>query len=477
MSDQAQPKGEKPTQPAAEDTKISPAELKKRAKAEKQARRAAQKEQTGGPAAAEPSTNGATEGGQEEHELKQKGGQQQKGQQQKSRQRHGQKPAQDSRPERPGQSSSSTMPPRRRPSQSNTTTSKPTLQPKKEKREIELFSHLTTHPRLHTAGTTASISKDIHPAVLALGYQYSTYTICGSSARCIEYLKSCRPLAESMGNAIRWLKKLIAEIDPAMPEHEAKDFLGEEIGRFVRERVVVSGKAIAATASKQIKRGSVVLTYAKSSIVEKTILQAWEQGTEFRVIVVDSRPLFEGRKLAESLIQAAPGLELEYLPFSGLAHAVRDATLVLLGAHSMLSNGRLLSRVGTASVAMQAQRRNVPVIVLCESVKFSGKVALDSIVLNEVAPAEELLLPFPASSAAAAGPSAMTSTTTKDDDDDEAPKLKHLKDWKEIPNLQVLNLMYDVTPAEYIRMVICEYGSVPPSSVPVVHGMANAMEV
>ncbi|KAK4554404.1 hypothetical protein LTR86_008612 [Recurvomyces mirabilis] len=476
MSDQAQPKGEKLTQPAGEDAKLSPAELKKRAKAEKQARRAAQKEQTGGPAAGEPSTNGTTEGGQEEPESKQKGSQQQKGQQQKSGQKQGPKSSQDSRPERPGQPSSA-MPLRRRPSQSNTTTFRPTAQPKKEKKEIELFSHLTTHPRLHTGNTSVSISKDIHPAVLALGYQYSTYTICGSSARCIEYLKSCRPLAESMGNAIRWLKKLIAEIDPAMPEHEAKGFLGEEIGRFVRERVVVSGKAIAATASKQIKRGSVVLTYAKSSIVEKTILQAWEQGTEFRVIVVDSRPLFEGRKLAESLIRAAPGLEVEYLPFSGLAHAVRDATLVLLGAHSMLSNGRLLSRVGTASVAMQAQRRNVPVIVLCESVKFSGKVALDSIVLNEVAPAEELLLPFPASSSAAAGSSATTSTTTKDDDDDEAPKLKHLKDWKEIPNLQVLNLMYDVTPAEYIRMVICEYGSVPPSSVPVVHGMANAMEV
>ena len=291
----------------------------------------------------------------------------------------------------------------------------------------------------------------------------------------IEYLKSCRPLAESMGNAIRWLKKLIAEIDPAMPEHEAKDFLGEEIGRFVRERVVVSGEAIAATGSKQIKRGSVVLTYAKSSIIEKTILQAWEQGTEFRVIVVDSRPLFEGRKLAESLIRAAPGLEVEYLPFSGLAHAVRDATVVLLGAHSMLSNGRLLSRVGTASVAMQAQRRNVPVIVLCESVKFSGKVALDSIVLNEVAPAEELLLPTSISSTATeAGAGAGAG---KDDENDEAPKLKQLKDWREIPNLQVLNLMYDVTPAEYIRMVICEYGSVPPSSVPVVHGMANAMEV
>lgn len=181
-----------------------------------------------------------------------------------------------------------------------------------------------------------------------------------------------------------------------------------------------------------------MLTYAKSAIVEKTILEAHANGTKFRVIVVDSRPLFEGKNLATSLMHA--GLEVEYLPFSAISHAVKQANLVLLGAHSMLSNGRLQSRIGTASVAMQAAKADIPVIVCCESVKFSGKVALDSIVLNEVAPAEELL-----------------------------PQ----NDWKEIENLQVLNLMYDVTPAEYIRMVICEYGSLPPSSVPVVHRLAN----
>lgn len=130
----------------------------------------------------------------------------------------------------------------------------------------------------------------------------------------------------------------------------------------------------------------------------------------------------------------------------------------------MLSNGRLQSRVGTASVAMHAHQADVPVIVLCESVKFTGKVALDSIVLNEVAPSEELLLP-----------QSSGEDASSDDKDDEgaASKTKQLGDWKDIKNLQILNLMYDVTPAEYIRMVICEYGSLPPSSVPVVHRLAN----
>ena len=486
MSESAKP-AEQPK--PADEPKISPAELKKRAKAEKQARRAAQKEQEGAPAEAPTVTNGAPQEGKAQKQVVQQDqkpkGAQAKGQQQVKQGK------QEAKPERAGPSQQASMPVRGKPVHA------PAVK-EQLKKDVELLSHLyPVQRRVNIAGT----SKDVHPAVLALGFQISSYEICGSSARCvamllafkeaiqsyttprdtslprhmvshhlspqIDFLRSCRPLAESMGNAIRWLKKLIVELDPDTPEHEAKDLICEEIDRFIRERVTVTDQAIAASARNQIRDESVVLTYAKSAIVEKTILQAHTHGTRFRVIVVDSRPLFEGKKLATSLMRA--GLNVEYLPFSGLAHVIRDATLVLLGAHSMLGNGRLQSRVGTASVALNASKADVPVIVLCESVKFSGKVALDSMVLNEVAPPEELL---PKRTAQAVATSSIA--TGKDEaDEDSATKLKSLHDWRDIANLQILNPMYDITPAEYIRMVICEYGSVPPSSVPVVHRLAN----
>jgi len=34
-----------------------------------------------------------------------------------------------------------------------------------------------------------------------------------------------------------------------------------------------------------------------------------------------------------------------------------------------------------------------------------------------------------------------------------------------------LNLMYDVTPAEFLDLVICELGILPPRAVPVVNGV------
>ncbi|KXT05481.1 hypothetical protein AC578_10997 [Pseudocercospora eumusae] len=512
MSEQQKPDAPKPaTEPKAEtsaegEQKLSPAELKKKAKAEKQARRAAEKQAKGLPTeSAPPAVNGDVNG--ESSKTPQQGGggggsqqqQQQTGKQQQSQSQLKGQQKQEGHERKPSGQLAGQMPIRpRRGSQSSPKEQSKKQDSKKDSKNVELFSHLYSQPRRTNID---GASKDVHPSVVALGFQIASYEICGSSARCvgmlhafkdaiaeyttpqgtslarhmtahhlspqIDYLKSCRPISESMGNAIRWLKKLIAEVDPSTPDHEAIEFLCDSIDQFIRERIMVTDQAISASACKLIKDGSVVLTYAKSAIIEKTILRAHGEGKNFRVVCVDSRPLFEGKKLATSLMHA--GLQVEYMPFSGLNRAVADATVVLLGAHSMLSNGRLQSRIGTAAVAMAAHRADVPVIVCCESVKFSGKVALDSIVLNEVAPAEELLSPQPPAAAPATGKGSNEA-------DSDEPKLKTLNDWKEIPNLQILNLMYDVTPAEYIRMVICEYGSVPPSSVPVVHRLANEGE-
>lgn len=62
----------------------------------------------------------------------------------------------------------------------------PTLEePKKEPRKVSLLDHLYGHPR---RSTLSGVGRDIHPAVLALGLQMSSYVICGSTARCVATL-------------------------------------------------------------------------------------------------------------------------------------------------------------------------------------------------------------------------------------------------------------------------------------------------
>lgn len=346
--------------------------------------------------------------------------------------------------------------------------SKP-AEPKQEDKRVELFEHLYTHPRRHTI---AGASKDVHPSVLALGLQFSSYEICGSNARCvytllvlkevifsyntpsgtslprhltthlasqIDFLIQCRPLSISQGNAIRWLKVMISAVDVGKAEEEAKNELCDAIDNFIHEKIMVADEVIAASAADRIRNGDVILTYAKSSIVEKTLATAHSKGKKFTVIVVDSRPLFEGKNLVASLSEL--GIEVQYSMITGLSHVAPKATIAFLGAHAMMANGALYSRVGTAMVAMMAKDVQIPVVVCCESVKITERTALDSFVHNEIAPEDELIPP----------------------PTDEGKSA--LEGWRDVPNLRLLNLMYDVTPAEMIDMVVTEYGPTAPISV------------
>lgn len=476
---------------ATGEEKLSPAELKKKAKAEKAARRAKERAEREGGAGAGPGPNavpakkGSAGGGA--------GGKEAPGQLQKG-QKH-----------RRGSATQATATEQKK---------------KQEDKSVAVFGHLYGQPR---RTTVAGAGKEVHPAVLALGLQMSNYVVCGSSARCvatllafkrvieayttplgtslsrhltthlshqITYLSTCRPLSISQGNAIRALKLEIASVDPSVPEASAKETLCDFIDSFIREKITVADQVIAASAAQKVRDGDVIVTFAGSSIVKQTLLAAHKQGKKFRVSIIDSRPLFEGKNMARTLANA--GLEVQYSLVNGISHAIKDATKVFLGAHAMTSNGRLYSRVGTALVAMSAKERaggvEVPVIVCCETVKFTDRVALDSIVVNEIADADELV-PNHSMQQITGLPDAIEAATVQTDNKkggnkatanapptDSTPATNGsspLTNWKDTPNLQLLNIMYDVTPAEYVDMVVTEMGSLPPSAVPIVHRMST----
>ena len=464
------------------EVKLTPAESKKRAKEEKAAKRAREKEARQGgqvgltASEAPPGQNherraSVTQGQQGPPPSKQQ-------QQYQHHQRKGSVTAQ----------SQKQLPIRA----SEPATTSVASAPKKDSKKVALFSHLYGTPRRTSISGAA---KDVHPAVLALGLQMSSYTICGSNARCvatllvfkrviesyvtppgnslprhlptvlssqIEYLTSCRPLSVSMGNTIRWLKVKISEIDPDTSEDTARVDLCQDIDNFINERITVADQVIADFTCSKIQDDDVILTYAKSSTVQHTLHEAYKRGKQFSVIVVDSRPLFEGKNLARAL--ARLGIKVQYTLTHAINHVIHRATKVILGAHAMMSNGRLYSRIGTALVAMMAQEASIPVIVCCESIKFTDRVALDSIVHNEIAPPDELLLP------PVKGNERMGTKEEKEEESSQAP----LDNWRDVQGLQLLNLMYDLTPAECISVVITEYGFLPPSSVPVVHRLSVA---
>lgn len=177
---------------------------------------------------------------------------------------------------------------------------------------------------------------------------------------------------------------------------------------------------------------------------------------------------------------------------------------MILGAHAMLANGCVMSRVGTSVVAMMAKANNVPVMVCCERYKFCERSQTDPFVFNELGDPDDiarvdthhhksLLLSGAAaaltkdacsasnakgSSSSSSAPSAAASTSAAAAAT-AAPasatavaggrlNTGALADWRNMPGLRMLNIMYDVTPPHFVDMVITEVGMIPCTSVPVV---------
>ena len=73
-----------------------------------------------------------------------------------------------------------------------------------------------------------------------------------------------------------------------------------------------------------------------------------------------------------------------YTLLSSLPSTLPSASLVLLGGCAVFANGALLSRSGTAQVAMLAKEFRVPVVAAVETYKFADVTRLDGLGSNEI---------------------------------------------------------------------------------------------
>lgn len=344
-------------------------------------------------------------------------------------------------------------------------------------KQVGLFSHLPEKKYLQDLSTKIGFSSvetiKIHPAILSLGLKYNEGSITGATARTIamlqaflevlqdykpsknkvfstdfdkelkpqiQFLVDSRPLCIAMGNAIKYFKSAIQKISSDTSEDEAKSQLAFVIEDYIRTHILNAQEELMKIGCSRISNGDVIMTYARSSVVEKILINAATvEKKKFKVIVAGSRPTDESIKLVHAL--ATAGIECVFVLLPCISFSFAQITHVFLGAGAVLSNGGIISRAGTASVALMAREFQKPVYVFAETYKFSGNVQLDSITSNELADPDKLLI-----------------NGTSDP----------LAKWRETPNLKLLNLVYDMTPADLIRCIVTEVGIIPPTSVPVI---------
>ncbi|CAN1241247.1 Translation initiation factor eIF-2B subunit delta [Linum perenne] len=303
---------------------------------------------------------------------------------------------------------------------------KPALVIRKEARNrVELFGHLPQceHDTLlpHLEWNFFQLDP-VHPAVYKVGFQYVSGDVSGSNGRCIAMLQAFQELIKDYsvppGKALA--RDLTSKIKTVVAD----------IGRFIEEKIILADKMIVEHAVTEIRDGDVLLTYGSSSVVEMILLNAHELGKKFQVVVIDSRPKTEGRWLLRKLVEK--GLSCTYTHLNAISYAMHKVTRVFLGASAVLSNGSVYSRVGTACIAMVAHSFSVPVLMCCETYKFHKRVQLNSICYNELG-----------------DPGVLAKVQEREE-------IKYLDGWTTASNLQLLNLIYDVTPPDYVSFIITE---------------------
>ena len=235
-----------------------------------------------------------------------------------------------------------------------------------------------------------------------------------------EVLLNTRPTAVSLFNAVNYVMGYSGRDD----EEKKRDAIGRA-KEFIRW-VDTAREKIGEIGAKRIKDGYVILTHCNSSAALSVIKTAFRQGKDIEVIATESRPRYQGHLTVKELSEE--GIPVTLIVDSAVRYFINDVDCVIVGADTITVNGALINKIGTSQIALCAKEARVPFMVAAETYKFSPKTLFGELVVIEERDPEEV-----------------------------APK-----EILNLRNVKVRNPAFDVTPRDYIDLIITEIGAIPP---------------
>jgi ribose 1,5-bisphosphate isomerase len=187
-----------------------------------------------------------------------------------------------------------------------------------------------------------------------------------------------------------------------------------------------SKERIAEIGSRRIRNDSTILTHCHSSTVTHLLKKAKQDGKVFQIICTETRPVFQGKITAREML----GLDVEttFIVDSAARFFMNQVDLVIVGADAITSEGNVINKIGTSTVALVAQEARTPFYVVSELLKFD--------------------------------PATMYGDYEKIEERDPS------EIWKHPPrNLIIRNPAFDVTRRDFIHGIICEEGIISPHSI------------
>lgn len=246
---------------------------------------------------------------------------------------------------------------------------------------------------------------------------------CQEMQRAADLLISTRPTAVSLPNAVNLvMKPLRGEIDVAI----ARTSLEERASSFVK-RSEEAVSRIGTMGARHIRDGDVVLTHCNSEAALACILHAHQQGMDIEVYATEVRPRNQGHITAKTLSDA--GIRTNFIVDSAARHFMKEVDLCITGADAITVNGSVINKIGTSLIALAAHEARVSFLVAAETYKFAPRTIVGERILIEERSPDEIL----------------------------PPEMR-----KELMNVTVRNPTFDITPADYVDLIITEVGMFPP---------------
>lgn len=237
-------------------------------------------------------------------------------------------------------------------------------------------------------------------------------------------LLATRTTAVSLPNAVHLVMTSLSGDFPSVDA--AKGKFVEACDRFIRASESAVGR-IGNIGAHHIRDGDVVMTHCNSEAALACLIQAHRNGTSFEVFATEVRPRNQGLLTIQTLNDA--GITTSYIVDSAVRYFMKEIDMVVVGADAVSVNGAVVNKIGTSQIALAARESRTRVMVAAETYKFAPRTILGEYIDIEEREGEEILPPSVA---------------------------------RTLPLVRVRNPAFDVTPAEYIDLIVTEEGAIPP---------------
>ena len=248
--------------------------------------------------------------------------------------------------------------------------------------------------------------------------------------RVSKVIASTRPTARNLFYAVERMEK-VAQSGKSVAEIKAK---------LVKEAIKINSVEAEATVKMSrfgaglIKDGYTILTHCNAGPLATTgygtalgvIIRAHEQGKKVKVFADETRPLLQGARLTVWELQKA-GIPVTLITDSMAGYFMSQGKIdcVIVGADRIAANGDTANKIGTYSVAVLAKENGVPFYVAAPTTTIDPSLKTGKEIPIEQRKAEEVT---------------------------------HIRGVCIVPDCEVANPAFDVTPHKYIAALITERG-------------------